>query len=812
MAKELYNSELGTIVKFQDSQGTGEFVVCDHEYSGGKYITALMRKTDVSTPARSSGYYTACTSLINHLNETYYESIEEKVKKKIVTRSVPCADSSGSISYYNWKVYVASGSEMGAYHATSTPFNPEGSTLRYFTATPYASIVMHDTYTRTFSNKSPTSVILIDFSDNNLRIGSTPYRNVRSEKPLFWVERGLTIEDDGTLSVMTPTVPPSISFGNPISGKSLTVSWGKSTFSTSSIYYELEYQVDSGVWTSAGSATTLTSKSVIIPSSGTKINFRVRARSVYNDYSDYRTGVAKNIIYNQSPSVPSSISFDDPKAGKSININCGESKDPEGDIITYVFERQIDSGSWTQVSATYNRTITDTIPGSGTYVNYRVKVRDVYGSESSYRTGVKKEISYLPDITNPGIPTYKYPIPGRKMKVSWGASAVEDGSPVTYVIESLISDGSWSEIGQTQETFLEVDIPVVDSHGKTITIRVKATFGEEITSEYSTGKKEEILYHKVIRLIPWDFGTPFKARQFTKNERGQFQTLFKGSIAEYIPTGNLRLGDMPVGTLVRVSGNTIEDINWKLADQNHPGYPENSTTLITDKIIRLMGIDAKEPSNSDANRQRFGNNRYIHANITQWLNSNATAGQWYSAQHSQDAPPTIENVWNKCNAYDTLSGFLSMLNPRFTAKLLDTTLTVSKAEIDGGASETFNAKMFLASTTEVGFTNENGIAEGFLISMFSDNIFRIGYPSEECVLESDYKQSTINTTTGWYWWLRTPKAEQGYYTKCVKNDGTLEAGTTYAGDRGIRPLCNISADTMLNPNPNPDGSYNIVWE
>ena len=523
-------------------------------------------------------------------------------------------------------------------------------------------------------------------------------------------------------------------------------------------------------------------------------------------YYDQRTTVI-------SPTNPSSITFGTPKAGESLTITAGASTDVVGSgSLTYVFERQIDNGSWTQVAATYNKTITDGVPGSGEYINYRVKARDKNGVESNYYTGTKKPIEYPILITDPGIPQYKYPISGKEMLVTWDPSAVPEKAPLTYIVEKQIDSEPWSEVARVSENSYTFTVPEVDAEGKRLTIRVKATDAGGNESKYSTGKATEILYHKVVRFIPWNFGTDFRIRQFTKNSRSQYQTMLSGSTAEIVATGNLRLGDMPVGTLVRVSGNTIEDINWKIADQNHPGYPENSTTLITDKIIRLMGIDAKEPSNSDANRQNFGNNRYVHANITQWLNSNATAGQWYSAQHSQDAPPTIENVWNKCNAYDTLSGFLSMLNPRFTAKLLDTTLTVSKAEIDGGASETFNAKMFLASTTEVGFTNENGIAEGFLISMFSDNIFRIGYPSEECVLESDYKQPTINTTTGWYWWLRTPKAEQGYYTKCVKNDGTLETGATYAGDRGIRPLCNISADTLLNPNPNPDGSYNIVWE
>ena len=152
---------------------------------------------------------------------------------------------------------------------------------------------------------------------------------------------------------------------------------------------------------------------------------------------------------------------------------------------------------------------------------------------------------------------------------------------------------------------------------------------------------------------------------------------------------------------------------FKMADKNHSGYPSGAITLITDKIIALLCSDAKEPSNGNSDRRNYGNNRHIHSNILQWLNSNAAAGKWYSAKHGQDAPPSSANVWDNVNPYDTWAGFLAMLDDDFVAALMTTTLTVAKNTVtDGGSYETFTAKMFLASTTEVGLANENGIAEG----------------------------------------------------------------------------------------------------
>lgn len=252
-------------------------------------------------------------------------------------------------------------------------------------------------------------------------------------------------------------------------------------------------------------------------------------------------------------------------------------------------------------------------------------------------------------------------------------------------------------------------------------------------------------------------------------------------------------------------------IIFKVADKNHSGYPSNSVTLITEKIIQLMCSDAKEASNSNSDRRNYGNNRHIHSNILQWLNSNATAGNWYSAKHSADAPPTNANVWDNYNEYDAWAGFLAMLDPKFVAELLDTTLTVVKSSTDGGSYETFTAKMFLASTTEVGLANENGIAEGALLALFSNNASRIAYPTAECVSNSEYSNSNFTTSKGWYWWLRTPYSSNAFSVRYVYSDGSLSGSDAYNGYYGVRPLCNLQSSILVSDSPNASGNYEIIY-
>jgi hypothetical protein len=264
------------------------------------------------------------------------------------------------------------------------------------------------------------------------------------------------------------------------------------------------------------------------------------------------------------------------------------------------------------------------------------------------------------------------------------------------------------------------------------------------------------------------------------------------------------LGSLSVGAKIEVpvlsayQSRFGSKIVFKIADKNHSGYPSNSVTLITEKIIQLMCFDAKEASNSNSDRKQYGNNRYQHSNILQWLNSNAAAGKWYSAKHSADAPPTNANVWNNYNEYDAWAGFLAMIDPKFVAELLTTTQTVARNTVtDGGSYETVTSKMFLPSTTEVGLANENNIAEGTLLALFSNDASRVAYPTAQCVSNSEYTNANFSTSKGWYWWLRTPYSSNANYVRYVYSGGSLSNYSACLGSYGVRPLCNLKSEILV---------------
>ena len=284
-----------------------------------------------------------------------------------------------------------------------------------------------------------------------------------------------------------------------------------------------------------------------------------------------------------------------------------------------------------------------------------------------------------------------------------------------------------------------------------------------------------------------------------------------GLLHKQINLGKMQpISNLPVGALVKDITTKYygSPIIWVIADKNHAGYPANSVTLLSKYILTLKCWDAMEPSNNSGNRQRYGNNRYLYSNIRQWLNSAAGPGAWYTPQHSADAPPTNENVYNGYNEYDGEAGFQNDFSANFRNALLSTSLTVVKATYDGGGTETVVDKVFLLSTTEVGLADE-GYAEGSKLALFSDNTSRQAYPTALCVSNSEYTHEDLKTDSPWRWRLRTPDASNSYLVRRVNADGSLDAEAARSGTSGIRPACNLPSSILVSDTPDEDGAYII---
>ncbi|SHN77158.1 DUF6273 domain-containing protein [Desulfitobacterium chlororespirans] len=286
------------------------------------------------------------------------------------------------------------------------------------------------------------------------------------------------------------------------------------------------------------------------------------------------------------------------------------------------------------------------------------------------------------------------------------------------------------------------------------------------------------------------------------------------------------LSDLPIGSKIKygtykVENSSVEPIIWRIVDKNHAGYPDDSVTLLTDRIIDFRGFDAKEPGNGSSGRVEYGNNRYRTSNLRQWLNSNGAANSWWSAQNltggtantnNHDAQPDNLGMNGEPTGYSDIPGFLNNFTADELSKILDTSITVAKNTItDGGGSETVIDKIFLLSCTEVGLPNENGIAEGGILAEFSNNASRVAYPTYQVWSNTLTSNRASVSSSAWHWWLRTPRATESGYERGIYTDGSLNSFwciTSY----GIRPAMNLASDIMVSDLPDENGIYSMVWE
>lgn len=239
-------------------------------------------------------------------------------------------------------------------------------------------------------------------------------------------------------------------------------------------------------------------------------------------------------------------------------------------------------------------------------------------------------------------------------------------------------------------------------------------------------------------------------------------------------------------------------IIFMVVDKNHAGYPSGAISLMTEKALMNAAYDAKEPTNPNSDRAMSGNSRYIHSNIHQWLNSSA-ASAWYSAKHTYDAPPIAENVVNGVNSYASWPGFLNMLNEQFGITLMSTSLQAARPDIDGGGVDSFSAKMFLPSISEMGYAPYMTTADGTLLSYFNTNERR-AYPIPETGASGFVNTYTRSArAAGYAWGIDSRAIVGGEYS------GKQAYGFSYH-----RPMCNLPGTTMVMPSPYTSGMYILV--
>lgn len=179
---------------------------------------------------------------------------------------------------------------------------------------------------------------------------------------------------------------------------------------------------------------------------------------------------------------------------------------------------------------------------------------------------------------------------------------------------------------------------------------------------------------------------------------------------------------------------------------------------------------------------RYGYNRWKDSAYRQWLNSDATAGNWWTAQHPGDKPPT---------QLSTRDGFVKGLDADFLACINPIKVhTACNTVTDGGVTDTTVDRFFLPSIEEIYGVPQAAGVEGEYWPYWK-TITGLSEPSNAA--NDARKIPGLNNKTGAAVFQRLRSAARGYsyYVWSVSAGGNLNSFYATSAVRAC-PACVIS--------------------
>jgi len=278
----------------------------------------------------------------------------------------------------------------------------------------------------------------------------------------------------------------------------------------------------------------------------------------------------------------------------------------------------------------------------------------------------------------------------------------------------------------------------VDENGN-VKVQLSGTFAEDILSKVD-------LANSLLALISHG------QTKAVLNSWQQVQHIVRAGLHHQV----FQIGDQFVATF------DGQPVVWDVIGIDHdkptdPRFTHSLTIQSHDCLLNAL-FDAPEPDNPDSNRQEFGNNRYIHSAIRQWLNSAETTFTW-QPQHQYDAAPTGA-------PYDG-PGFLKLLDPELVAVLGAVDKQVARNTVtDGGGQDLFSDKVFLLSRVEV-YGGTEGETGG-----------EAPYPYYESLAPSPTTSALDGRikylgSSARVWWLRSSSPGSAHSLRYVDNSGRV---------------------------------------
>lgn len=506
MAQKIGNVPVGTILHLKENGVYQDYLVVHQGLPSSMYDSScngtwMLRKKILSLQKfnQSSGGPNDFPSSIvaSYLENTYIRELDSDIQSVISQVKIPYVKyesgnpiASGS-NGFPCKAFVLGGYEVGFTEQYERSLSEDGAKLSYFTVGTTSAANNkrianfnsnpNDWFLRTREYGTANSVHIVTTS------GGIDDVNVGWEhgvRPAIIFPSDLLVDDNNNILAATyPTPPTSITVPTSSipTGSSIAVSWSSVSGAES---YRLQRSVDGGAWETVytGTQTRFSDTAGVWNS----VKYQVATVKV-GIVSGYTTSSNVTILpYVISRlTVPSQI-----MEGQSIPISWSAA---DG-ATTYILERKVNSGSWTQIYSGANLSYTDTPSGSWSAVQYRVK-GGKGGQYGTYKTSASIPVISASALVISGTDGYLGTLTA---DIAYTVSS-DTGNPITverYVNGQLVAT-------VTVQSGFAYTIPVMDLPTGAGTVKIMASVN---TSGGQVSATRTWTYDKKVVLFPDDGG------------------------------------------------------------------------------------------------------------------------------------------------------------------------------------------------------------------------------------------------------------------------------------------------------------------
>ena len=502
MAQKLGNVPVGTILHLKENDVYQDYLVVHQGLPSSMYDpscngTWMLRKDIFSNQKWGYDNEYPASLMPDYLVDSFLPILDEDIQSVICQVTIPYSISIGQAATdangYSCQAFILSAFEIGFTENQDRNLVEDGAKLAYFLSgvTSNANSRRVAKYsgsasgwsTRSINPGSTNQIIGVTETGGfvgTVNISFSPY----GIRPALILPPDLIVDSNNNILAVTyPTPPPTITVPtSPVpSGSSIAVSWSAVSGAES---YRLQRSVDGGAWETVYTGTQTSFSDTAGVWSSVKYQVATVKVGIVSGYTTSSNVTILPYVISRL-TVPSQI-----MEGQSIPISWSAA---DG-ATTYILERKVNSGSWTQIYSGANLSYTDMPSGSWSAVQYRVK-GGKGGQYGTYKTSASIPVISASALVISGTDGYLGTLTA---DIAYTVSS-DTGNPITverYVNGQLVAT-------VTVQSGFAYTIPVMDLPTGAGTVKIMASVN---TSGGQVSATRTWTYDKKVVLFPDDGG------------------------------------------------------------------------------------------------------------------------------------------------------------------------------------------------------------------------------------------------------------------------------------------------------------------